>query len=81
MLVRCSECGHKVSSDAKVCPKCGAPIDGFSLMVKDNLDSGLASLIKESKPENVMRNIIIYILVCCVISGVVAFLLFHRSPV
>lgn len=25
MLVKCSECRHKISNDAKICPNCGQP--------------------------------------------------------
>lgn len=26
MLIKCSECGTEISSDATACPKCGAPV-------------------------------------------------------
>lgn len=60
MLVHCAECGHEVSDKAKVCPKCGAPIDGPTLMMRDNLNTAIGGAIFKSGGDP-GRNILIYL--------------------
>lgn len=38
-LIKCPECGHDVSSEAKNCPNCGYPIAEKNLCVKATNDS------------------------------------------
>ncbi len=38
-LIKCSECGKKISDKAKECPNCGCPIDNRKLKMNDNNSS------------------------------------------
>ena len=67
MLVNCPECNHEVSDQAKVCPNCGAHIDGTVLRVRQNLEAGLSALVDKSDPEKSMRNVIICIFAYAVV--------------
>ena len=41
-LIHCSECGHKISDNAKTCPNCGNPVGPFIVQQKS---SGKSSII------------------------------------
>ena len=50
-LVKCSECGAKVSDKAAACPQCGAPVDPASMQqinaaVKKYLTPDKISIVK-----------------------------------
>ena len=65
-LIKCSECGKKISDKAKSCPNCGCPI------IKEKKR-------KKSKSKSKRRNLYFLITICIIVFGITLFLILKNN--
>lgn len=69
-LIRCSECGHKVSDSATVCPQCGKPID--------LAECKIGEINNKAKKKGIVNKIAIVLVVGIIVFGfIVPRVFFH----
>lgn len=84
-LIKCRECGKKISSLANQCPRCGAPIESSEIISNDENSVDLSQA--ESGGSKVKKNItkrkivVIAIIVVVVIAAIVVGLIVHNKMV
>lgn len=67
-LIKCSECGHEVSTHASACPNCGAPITPESPCT-DNINESEADNSQENKPNQTTKIVFVVLLAVVFLLG------------
>lgn len=67
-LIKCSECGHEVSTHASACPNCGAPITPESPNA-DNISESKADNSQENKPNQTTKIVFVVLLAVVFLLG------------
>lgn len=69
-LIKCSECGKKVSDKATTCPNCGCPVNDKENNVSEESNSNNAQ--KPKRKSGCLKLILIFFVICIGISIVIA---------
>ncbi|MDE7295074.1 MAG: zinc-ribbon domain-containing protein [Oscillospiraceae bacterium] len=71
-LIKCPECGKKVSDMAKACPKCGMPLDNLNTTdIDKEVVSGNSTVIKKVQSKKIL-----IIIAACLLALIAVFLIY-----
>ncbi|MDE7295113.1 MAG: zinc-ribbon domain-containing protein [Oscillospiraceae bacterium] len=76
-MIKCPECGKKISGKAKICPKCG--MDLVDIQISDETSIDNATVIKSKKIPIIFKVLLILILFAAIIAAGFTVWLFKSS--